>query len=310
MILVTGASGLLGSSILEAIRQQGREAVGMCHRHSGILEGSRLLCADLTDEFKTQRIFAELKPTIVIHCAAETNVDWCQEHRAAAEAINATATRRIAEISAKTRSRMLYVSTDSVFDGARGQYRETDIPAPMNVYAETKLLGEKEVLQRNPLAAVARTNVYGWNPQPKLSLAEWILRQLALGNPVPGFTDITFCPLFADDLAQILLAMLDEELVGLYHVAGSEAITKFEFARRVASTFGFDPENIIPARVTAAGLKAPRPRNTSLNTDKICAGLKRSMPDVDAGLRRFSQSQTHKGMQFARLKAEMPEVRS
>jgi dTDP-4-dehydrorhamnose reductase len=174
-----------------------------------------------------------------------------------------------------------------VFDGARGNYSESDTPAPVNVYARTKLQGEKEVLRQIPAAAIARVNLYGWNAQNKNSLAEWILKQLTDGKIVPGFSDVSFCPMLANDLAEILLAMLDRKLSGLYHVVGSEAITKYEFARRVASAFSFDPEQVVAARMVDANLKAPRPRNTSLNTEKISTALIHSMPSVDAGLRKF-----------------------
>ena len=313
MIVITGASGLLGSSLVEVACQGGIDAVGLYHRHPlpmdrASMKRVKTFSVDLTDESQTKAVFDKLQPSAVIHCAAETNVDWCEEHADAAEALHVITSRRIAEITARSNARMLYVSTDAVFDGERGQYTEDDLPAPLNVYAETKLRGEQEVLARNPLAAVARVNLYGWNVQRKQSLAEWILSRLASGDDVPGFTDVIFCPTFACDLASILLAMLAQELVGTYHVVSSEEVSKFEFARRVASVFGFDPARVVPARVADARLKAPRPRNISLNTAKICAALGQPMPDVDAGLRRFAQlrGERHAG----KLAGQMVESRS
>ena len=289
MILVTGASGLLGANLIMAALQEGLEVAGLYHQHPVHLPGATLYAADLTNPSAVERIFTDLRPTSVIHCAAASNVDWCEEHPNAAHELNVVASAAIAEITARTKAGLLYVSTDSVFDGRRGHYSEIDNPAPVNVYARSKLQGEQEVLRCHPFAAVARINFYGWNAQNKQSLAEWIVEQLAAGNDVQGFTDTIFNPILANDLAQILLAMVRRDLIGLYHVAGSEPVSKFEFARRVALTFGFDPAKIIPTQITESKLKAPRPRNTSLNTGKICAALGRSMPDVDAGLRRFAQ---------------------
>ena len=307
MILITGASGLLGASLVARLGEEGREVVGLYHEHPPNSSGAKLVRVDLTEESETRKIFEELQPAIVIHCAAATNVDWCQEHPDEAHTINVTMSRRIAEITSRTGTRMLYVSTDAVFDGARGGYAETDSPAPVNVYAQTKLQGELEVQACNPLAAIARVNLYGWNAQPKQSLAEWILSQLDLGNVVPAFTDTVFCPISADDLAQVLLAMVDRELVGLYHVVGSEPVSKYEFARRVALTFGFDSARVVPARLADARLRAPRPRNTSLNTEKISAALGRLMPNVDSGLRKFVQLQA--GGCVGRLKSPLAEAR-
>jgi dTDP-4-dehydrorhamnose reductase len=285
MILITGASGLLGVSLIAQAQKQGREVVGLYHQHPVSLAGARVLSVDLTQESQIKRIFEEFKPDTVIHCAAATNVDWCQEHREAAYRLNVVASARIAEFGV----RMLHISTDSVFDGTRGDYTEIDQPAPVNAYAQTKLQSEHAVLGSNSLAAIARINLYGWNAQPKLSLAEWILGQLAKGKDVTGFTDAIFCPILANDLAEILLAMVDCELTGLFHVVGSEAVSKYEFARRVALKFGFDPGRIVPTSVAESSLRAPRPRNTSLNIGKVCASLKRAMPDVDSGLCRFAE---------------------
>lgn len=288
-ILVTGASGLLGASIVSLAQEQGREVVGLYHSHLVHVEGVKFLAADLTDQADALRVFEEVEPLSVIHCAAATGVDWCEEHPDEAQLYNTKMAALIGRITARSGARLLYISTDSVFDGGSGNYTETDAPTPVNVYAETKLKGEREVLCENPAAAIARVNFYGWNAQNKQSLAEWILERLHAGNRVPGFSDVVFCPVLANDLAEVLLALLDQNLAGLYHVVGSEAVSKYEFARRVASTFGFDPEQVVPTRLADAELKARRPLNTSLNTGKISAALGHAMPDLESGVRRFAQ---------------------
>ena len=248
-----------------------------------------MLPVDLTDRSETRRLFAELNPSAVVHCAAATDVDWCEEHPREAERINATVPSAIAEITAHSGARFLYISTDSVFDGAGANYAETDCPATVNVYARTKLRGEAEVLEKYPAASIARVNLYGWNAQNKFSLAEWVLKHLAAGEVVPGFTDAIFCPILANDLAEVLFNLLDQKLCGLYHVVGSEAVSKYEFARQVALRFGFDPMRVVPMRMAEAGMRARRPLNTSLNTRKISGALGRSMPNVAAGIRRLAE---------------------
>ena len=289
MILVTGASGLLGASLVSLAQESGREVAGLYHRHPVQIAGAVLHAVDLTDDTAVNRVFEELKPTVVIHCAAVTNVDWCEEHPEAARAVNVLGTATIAKISARMNARLLYVSTDAVFDGIRGQYSETDQATPVNIYARTKLQGEEETLRYCPAATIARVNMYGWNVQNKESLAEWILGRLMGGNPVPGFTDVSFCPIFANDLAAILLEMSNRNLPGLYHVVGAEPVSKYEFARQVALTFGFDLEQVVATRVADAKLKAPRPNNTTLNTQKVCAAIGHPMPNVGEGLRRFAR---------------------
>ena len=289
MLVVTGASGLLGACALKAAAELGWEAVGLCHRHVIRDPVLKIAQVDLTDASASRRLLLDLRPGIILHCAAATNVDWCEDHPEQAQAINVQASAVLAEIASTLDAQLLYVSTDSVFAGDRGGYAETCNPAPVNVYANSKLAGERATLESNPSAIVARVSIYGWNAQDKQSLAEWVLRRLEEGNQVPGFTDIFFTPILVNDLVPILFAMLQERLTGLYHVTGAERISKFEFARKVAATFGFDPEQVTPCRVNDTKLKARRPLDISLNTRKIQDALGRSMPDVDSGLRRFRE---------------------
>lgn len=301
MLVVSGASGLLGASVLRSAHEAGwdKDVVGLCHRHLMRDPALRIARVDLTDSSATRGLFSELfadrrsdrgsdsRPHAILHCAAAADVDWCEANPKEAEAINVGASVLLAEIAASFNARFVYISTDSVFDGKRGGYVETDEPAPLNVYARSKLAAEREIQRRNSSSTIVRVNIYGWNAQDKESLAEWILRRLEDGKDVPGFTDVCFNPLLANDLAATVFAMLQRELTGLYHVVGSERITKFEFARRVAATFGFDPARITPCQVKDMNLKAERPSDVSLNTEKISHALGRSMPDVDSGLRRF-----------------------
>jgi len=289
MLVVTGASGLLGATLLLAAQEAGRESVGLCHHY--LLRGSRVrtFSMDLTDDAATRKLLFDLRPDGIVHCAAATNVDWCEDNPRQTEALNVQASASLAEIACQLDAQFVYISTDSVFDGQRGGYCETDIPAPVNTYAKSKLAGEREVFRRHPAPTVVRVNIYGFNVQKKESLAEWILRMLEEGKYVPGFTDVFFTPILVNDLAAVVLAILENELVGLYHVTGSERISKFEFARRLATVCGFDAARISPHQIRDAVLRAPRPLDTSLNTEKIRLVTGRSMPDVDLGLRRFQE---------------------
>ena len=277
----------LGRSVLCRAREQGREIAGFCHRHILKVPGIPTFSLDLADRSATRKLLASLRPTGILHCAAATDVDWCEDHPTEAETVNAKASGDLAELAAELGARFVYVSTDAVFDGNAGKYSEADQPSPVNAYARSKLHGERQVSDRNPRAAIARVNIYGWNAQDKVSLAEWVLKRLSAGSPVPGFTDVHFTPMLATDLAEFLLAMLDDDLTGIHHVGGSERISKYDFARLVAEAFGFETDRVVPARLSDAGLRAPRPRDTSLNSAKISAALGLALPDAKSGICRF-----------------------
>ena len=287
MLIVTGASGLLGASLVSFAHDLGLNVIALCHCHALTITGVPVYHVDLTDRIATRKMIAYLKPTNLVHCAAATNVDWCEDHPREAEEVNVQATSFVAEIASEVGSGLVYISTDSVFDGKRGNYSEASQPAPLNVYAKSKLRGEQEAIRRHPAALLARVSIYGWNAQHKQCLAEWILRQLAEGKKVDGFTDVHFSPMLVNDFAEVLMAMLNRQLSGVYHVVGAERISKYEFARRVAMAFGFEPGRVVPTRLVDASLRAARPLDVSLNTEKVRLALGRAMPDVDAGLRRF-----------------------
>ncbi len=288
MLLVTGASGLLGASVLLLAREQGRGAVGLCHTHRIHVPGLSVFDVDLTDTATTRETLVQLRPAAVVHCAAGTNVDWCEDHPDETERINVHASSFLAAVAAELNLRFVHVSTDSVFDGRQSFYLETDEAAPLNVYAASKLRAEQEVFRHNSSALIVRTNIYGWNVQKKQSLAEWIVGRLAKGKEVPGFVDVYFTPILANDLAEILLAMLDRGLTGVYHVAGSQRVSKYEFAKQAAIMAGFEPERVVPTRFAEARLRAARPLDTSLSTNKVRFALERPIPSMEQGLRRFA----------------------
>ena len=291
VLFITGVSGLLGSAILLSVVDSENAAAGQYWKHPINVPGAKTYQLNLLDMQSTRDLLYSLKPEAIIHCAAATNVDWCEDHPQDAEMMNAQVPAFLAETAREMGIRFVHISTDAVFDGTVGNYSETDTPNPINEYAKSKLRGEQEALRFNPETLVLRVNIYGWNAQEKSSLAEWILGGLSAGNPVPGFTDVWFCPTLANDLAEAILDMLQRKLTGIFHVVGPEKISKYDFARRLAQTFDYDPDRVKPSSLADAKLAAARSPNMSLNTAKVSGALGRVLPDVRSGLLRLRQLQ-------------------
>ncbi len=287
MILVTGASGLLGANVVLHLRDQGREVTATYHLQRLCVPGVRVEDADLSDVSAIRQLVQSVDPEWIIHCAAQTDVDWCEKYPEDAQRINAEASRNLAIAARRAGAGLVYISTDSVFDGESGSYNEDDSPNPINAYARSKLEGERAVMEELRGSVVVRTNIYGWNARNKLSLAEWMLERLRRAQEVPGFVDVQFTPILVNSLASILSEMIDRELSGLYHVTGSQSCSKHEFALRLADVYKLPRELVSEAHVSDPGFLAPRPRNTSLCTDKISHELGRSMPSLLGGLRAF-----------------------
>ena len=285
-ILVTGASGLLGLNMaLEASQQH--EVFGSVNSNVIQTTAFTVIQSDLTVPGALEKLIDESQPEWVINCAALANLEACEANPALAEKLNSELPEKLANYVAKGGARLVHISTDAVFDGKRGGYTEEDQPNPLSVYARTKLKGEQVVLAANPQALVARVNLFGWSLSGKRSLAEWFFNNLSAGNSIMGFTDVYFCPLLANDLAKILLKMLDNGAQGLFHVVSSECSSKYDFGVRLARLFDFDETLIRPALVSEAGLAAVRSPNLTLNSDKLNIKLGVSPPDLKAGLEHF-----------------------
>ena len=286
-IVITGASGLLGASLVLEARERGREVIAVSRRHPLRASGLRSVLVDVTDAAALADALSGARPAWVVHCAAETDLERCEADEAACRRVNADAPRTVARWARGEGAGVVHVSTDAVFDGRRGGYAEADEPAPLSAYGRAKLAGERAVLEEAPDAIVVRTAIYGWNMLPKESLAEWFLGRLARTTRVRGWTDAFFTPILTTDLAQIVLDMTDRGLAGVYHVAGAERVSKHGFGVRIAEVFGLDPSLIEPSSVADAALRAPRGRDLSLSVAKAARALGRAMPGIDAGLHRF-----------------------
>src|SRR5262249_49817526 len=200
---------------------------------------------------------------------------------------NVAATRNVALAAKSCAARIVYISTDAVYGDGMTAHTESDEPRPLNVYAESKLKGEEIAKAEAESALIVRTTLYGWNAQSKSSLAEWILRELRRRNQVPGFTDVTFNPLLANDLAEQLVAMIDHDRSGVYNVVGSESCSKYEFAVALAGVFGLDPSLVKQTSIKDSKLAAVRACNSTLDTSKLTAVTGSPTPHVKGGLVRF-----------------------
>ncbi len=285
-VLITGASGLLGANlVLDAA--QGHQVVAVYHRHPIDLAGVEALRADLSRPGVAQRLISAADPDWVVHCAAATNVDACERDPETAFRLNRDMAAYVAEAAWDARARLIHVSTDAVFDGERGGYVEEDDANPATVYGRSKLAGEQAVLQAHPEAAVVRTNIFGWNAQPKRGLAEWFLANLEAGQSCTGFTDVRISPILVNDLGDLMFEMLRRGVGGVFHAGGGECLSKYEMGVRLAKAFGLNPELIRPGSVAQADLVAPRGRRLCLDSGKLAVILGVELPAFEDGLRRF-----------------------
>jgi dTDP-4-dehydrorhamnose reductase len=285
-ILVTGASGLLGLNIAVEVAKD-FDVYGVAHHNPIQSPDLTILSTDLLTPGTIKQIFNQTQPDWVIHCAALTDLDACAINPKLAKELNANLPGHMAEETAKRGARFVHISTDAVFDGKKGSYVEKNTTNPLSIYARTKLAGEQAVAAADPESIVARVNFYGWSLSGQRSLGEFFFNNLREGNRVNGFADVFFSPLLANDLAQIVLHMLEAKLSGLYHIFSSDAISKYDFGVAIAERFGLDTNLISPISVEESGLIVARSPNLSMRTDKLTKALGDPPPSIASGLDHF-----------------------
>ena len=277
-VLITGGSGLLGRALTSASIDMGIDSVPAYHNNP---IGQTSVRIDITDLYGVERTLREIEPDCVIHAAALTNVDLCEDDPARAWAINADATRNIADVCNDEGAKVIYLSTDYVFDGQNGPYSEEAAPRPINVYGESKLAGEKFIMEY-PGNVVARVCVLYGAGRP--NFVTWVVDSLRKNVPITVVTDQYNTPTYTGNCAQALLKMCKFDLCGIYHVSGRERMNRYDFAYTIAEVFGLNENLIKSATSTILHQRAKRPRDSSLNVQKAEKALRMRLANVREGL--------------------------
>jgi dTDP-4-dehydrorhamnose reductase len=286
-LLVTGATGLLGLNLSLLAARQGHAVTGLVHSRS--LQGVPFeVCqANLLETDEALAAIEASRPEAIIHCAAIASINAAEQQPELARELNAEIPGKLATAAKGWGVPFAHISSDAVYDGQTGNYTEEDATDPLSVYARSKLAGEQAVRAANPQAIIARTVFYGWSLSGQRSLAEFFFNKLSAGEPMKGFTDLIFCPLYVEDLAQTLLEMIAKQLTGVYNVVAPGHLSKYDFGVRIARLFGLNSDLIRPVTAEKENRGAPRSLNLSLNPDKLQAALGHGLPDVDQGLERL-----------------------
>jgi dTDP-4-dehydrorhamnose reductase len=283
-ILITGANGMLASNLSVMYRE--KHTVIATDKTAPTIPGCDNRALDITST-SDAHLIQKLRADVVIHCAALTNVDFCEKNPDLSDKVIAEGSRIITEASAKAGAYCIHISTDAVFDGKTGNYTEESTPSPLMAYGRSKLLAEKLVAPTGAL--IVRTCIYGWNRENKESLAEWMLHTLERNEPLSAYSDLSFSPILVNNLGDALIELASLKQRGILNVAGSEGCTKLAFAHALARVFGLDERLIRPISSDSVSGRAPRAKNLILDTRKAQSLLKCRLLDVQAGLQKMRE---------------------
>lgn len=310
-ILVTGATGLLGSNVVKvAAEKYGAEVIGTIHKTKPL---KSLPCAlesmDITDNQQVIKGIEKYKPNVVIHSAALVDAKILEENNNIGWKIFVEGTKNLANACKKNNAKMIFVSSDWIFDGLNPPYRENSIPHPINYYGFLKVIGETVVQSICKDYGIARVSaVYGINwaipiqipekPYGFGSLVNYFLHKFQIGEEIKEWTDyinIKANPTLASDAAEALINIYIKGQTGIFHCSGRECITRVELAKKVAKIFGFDEQLVTTAFRDKNDLNEwiggnlRLPKKTCLDTTETEERLNRKNLGIEEGLIKFKK---------------------
>lgn len=288
-VLVTGGTGLLGYNVVEAMYGKGFKvyATHWSRKPHGI-GGVEWIQLNLEEVDSVASVVNSVKPDIVVHTAAYTDVDGCEVNREKAYKTNFLATKALAKALSKVRGFLIYISTDYVFDGEKGMYKEGDIPNPVNFYGFTKLLGEvavQTILEEDKYLVIRVSGLYGYSPTGKKNFGVQALEKLLRHETVNAFYDQYLSPTYTYFLAEKIIKALERGVSGVIHLAG-ERMSRYEFALALAEAVGTDKSIVRAVSIKDARLAAKRPKDSSLDVSKA-AELGLSLPSQRECIKHF-----------------------
>lgn len=281
--LITGAAGLLGSTMCVYLKSKNIKIVGVSRSHQIETADIDKLYQDLSVPGNVSALVNEVKPDVVVHCAALTSVDLCEKKPDMAQDINSKTCASFSDACNDIDAKFVMISTDQLWKNADAfidENRPLDVP---NVYGATKADGERHSLN-NSNSLVIRTNFFGVGPDWKPSGIDQLLSVLRSDGEYNGFTDVHFTPIYVETLCDLIFRAVKNGSKGIFNVVGQDRVSKFEFAKQVAQCFGFDGNKIKPTTVSTANLEAFRPLEMSLSGKAFEKELGMSLPTLDQSL--------------------------
>ncbi len=288
-ILVTGSNGLLGQKITEKILKEGGVnliATAKGENRYPLKEGYTYVEMDILNATEVKTVVSTCKPDAIIHTAAMTNVDTCEEQKELAFALNVEAVITLVNVCEEYDVQLIHLSTDFIFDGADGPYDEEAAPNPLSYYGETKLLAEEAVKRSTGKWAILRTIiVYGIvSDMSRSNIVLWAKGALEKGNPLNIVNDQWRMPTLAEDLADCCLLAVEHEAQGVYNASGKDMMSISELVAKVADFWGLDKSLINEISAATLNQTAKRPARTGFILDKSMTELHYQPHSFDEGL--------------------------
>ena len=294
-IVVTGSNGLLGQTLVNLLMKQPSyySVYGLSRgeNRSGRDDFSYHR-TDITNFNELNHLLRTIQPDFIVNTAAMTNVDTCEEQKEACFQINVEAVENLTKICSEIHAHLIHISTDFIFDGEKGYYKETDLPNPISFYGNSKLKSEEIVVSAGISYSILRTIlVYGKvNNLARNNIVLWVKEMLEKKNKITIVNDQFRMPTYVEDLALACKLSIDQNAKGIFNISSNHLLSIFEIALQIAEVFGLQKEFIVPISTEILNQKAPRPPKTGFNLSKTNKELGLRTQSFKEDLKRFKES--------------------
>ena len=282
-VLIIGASGFIGRHVVRRLSDTlGHEVAGTFRSRVPGDDGKSWYQVDLTEAAAVEQVFQSVQPDVVVHLAAMADVGMAERNPERATAVNVAATSAIARLSDPHRTRVVFVSTEYVFSGQRGYYREDEIPSPTTHYGRTKWEAEQAVASLASDWSILRTSiVYGWPEPGQRNFAPWLLDRLRSGQPYDAHTDVYRTPVYVEHLTDGIAKLVEGDYPGIHHVAGSDWVSMYDFAIAIAAAFHLDRDLVIPIDASSHIAAASHTPPASAPRERVAAARNLDLLGLD-----------------------------
>jgi dTDP-4-dehydrorhamnose reductase len=296
-VVVTGSNGLLGQSLINLLLKE-KEVYKVFGLSRGDNRSGRddfsYVSIDITNEKKLKEILLETEPNVIINTAAMTQVDDCEGDRKACDLLNVSVVEWLGEISEKIEAHLIHLSTDFIFDGIKGNYKETDVPNPLSYYGVSKLKSEEVLINSKISYTILRTilvfgKVYDMS---RSNIVLWVKSMLEKGKEITIVDDQFRSPTYVEDLALACKIAMDKKAKGIFNVSSNELLSVYEIVQQIADVFHLDKKLIKPISTSTLNQTAPRPAKTGFDLSKTNRVLEFYPESFKESLEKFRQSLT------------------
>lgn len=296
-VVVTGSNGLLGQSLINLLLKE-KEVYKVFGLSRGDNRSGRddfsYVSIDITNEKKLKEILLQTEPNVIINTAAMTQVDDCEGDRKACDLLNVSVVEWLGEISEKIEAHLIHLSTDFIFDGIKGNYKETDVPNPLSYYGVSKLKSEEVLINSKISYTILRTilvfgKVYDMS---RSNIVLWVKSMLEKGKEITIVDDQFRSPTYVEDLALACKIAMDKKAKGIFNISSNELLSVYEIVQQIADVFHLDKKLIKPISTSTLNQTAPRPAKTGFDLSKTNRVLEFYPESFKESLEKFRQSLT------------------